>query len=299
MKSKLVLAFRILVLTFLYLVCFSVVFAIVIPRQQSVPDPEQDVIFPALLTIGFLNTAVLVYVVSRSRWAGWKLVVTLCFVIFGVTTVMPQIETAVFVTLPGGLLPRLFLAGFLFSVIFSPLAVLILGKRRSSNTINEAGGQLPQSVNQWIWKLSLIAVVYVILYFTFGYFVAWQSPAVRAYYHGDDAGNFFAQMYNTFRDAPWLLPFQLFRGLLWTALAIPVIRLMKGEWWEAGLAVALLFGVVMNTQLLLPNPLMPKDVRMAHLLETAASNFIFGWILVWILRHRGSLMVRHRIEASS
>ena len=60
--------------------------------------------------------------------------------------------------------------------------------------------------------------------------------------------------------------------------------MMKGNWWEAGLAVALLFGVVMNTQLLLPNPLMPKDVRMAHLVETAVSNFIFGWVLVWILR---------------
>ncbi len=292
MMRKLLLTLKIPLLAILYLVCFSLVFALVLPRQQSISDAEQAVVFPALLTLSFLNTAVLTYVVFRSRWTGWKLIVTLCFVIFGVTTVMPQIETAVFVSLPEGMLPRLFLAGFLFSIVFSPLAVLLLGKLKVTDPHIEVADRLPHTVNEWIFKLSLIAVVYVILYFTFGYFVAWQSPAVRTYYGGTDAGNFSVQMYDTLRDSPWLLPLQLLRGLLWAALAIPVIRLMKGGWWEAGLAVALLFGVVMNTQLLLPNPLMPRDVRMAHLVETAASNFIFGWLLVWILRYR-------RVEATS
>jgi hypothetical protein len=59
--------------------------------------------------------------------------------------------------------------------------------------------------------------------------------------------------------------------------------MMKGQWWEAGLAVALLFGVVATSLLLLPNPLMPQEVRMAHLLETATSNFLFGWLVVLVL----------------
>jgi hypothetical protein len=126
--------------------------------------------------------------------------------------------------------------------------------------------------------------VYVIIYFTFGYYVAWKNPAVAAYYGGSDPGSYFAQLRNVVRDTPWLPILQVGRALLWTALAIPVIRMMKGHWWEAGLAVALLFSVVMNTQLLLPNPLMPYEVRMAHLLETATSNFLFGWIVVWLLR---------------
>jgi hypothetical protein len=298
MKRKLVLAFRILLLAVLYIICFSLAFALALPKQQSVPEAEQATILPALLTLSFLNTTVLAYLVYRSRWTGWKLVLTLCFVIFGVTTVMPQIETAVFVTLPPGLLPGLFGAGFLFAATFSPLAVLVLGNRNAYDTSENDAYQLPRSLSQWIWKLSLIALVYVSLYFTFGYFVAWQSPAVRAYYRGTDAGNFFVQMSRTLRDSPWLLLLQFFRGLLWAALAVPVIRMMKGKWWEAGLAVALLFGVVMNTQLLLPNPLMPKEVRMAHLLETAVSNFIFGWVLVWILRDRTSHVAEHRIAVT-
>jgi hypothetical protein len=86
------------------------------------------------------------------------------------------------------------------------------------------------------------------------------------------------------RDTPLLLPLQVARAILWTAIAVPVIRMMKGQWWEAGLAVALLFAVAMNSQLLLPNPLMPQEVRMVHLLETATSNFLFGWLIVLILR---------------
>jgi hypothetical protein len=52
--------------------------------------------------------------------------------------------------------------------------------------------------------------------------------------------------------------------------------------------VALLFGVVMTSQLLLPNPLMPPAVRMAHLVETSTSNFLFGWLVVLTLCARAN-----------
>ena len=142
------------------------------------------------------------------------------------------------------------------------------------------------TAGEWAGKLSLIVIAYVIIYFTFGYFIAWKSAAVRAYYGGSDPGSYLAQLSNVVRDTPLLVPLQAARALLWAAIAVPVIRMTKGRWWEAGLAVALLFSVVMNSQLLLPNPLMPREVRMVHLLETATSNFLFGWLLVLVLRGR-------------
>jgi hypothetical protein len=51
---------------------------------------------------------------------------------------------------------------------------------------------------------------------------------------------------------------------------------------------------VMTSQLLLPNPLMPAEVRMAHLLETSTSNFLFGWLVVLILRGTGRTRVPQR-----
>jgi len=286
MKATVIIAIRLLALTVLYFICFAAVSAALLPAASEQPATVQaGAALVALLAVSLLNTLVLGYVIIRSRWAGWKLVLAIFFVFYGVMTVMPQIETAFFLTrLPPGMLPRLFLSGAIIAALFSSLAVLILGKRRSNPTESNRHSRLDMPVGEWVGKLSLIVIAYLVIYFTFGYFIAWKSAAVRAYYGGSDPGSFLAQMRSVVRDTPLLLPLQVVRAILWTAIAVPVIRMMKGQWWEAGLAVALLFAVVMNSQLLLPNPLMPQEVRMVHLLETATSNFLFGWLIVLILR---------------
>jgi hypothetical protein len=71
--------------------------------------------------------------------------------------------------------------------------------------------------------------------------------------------------------------------MCWVALALPVIRMLKGKWGETALSIGLLFSVVMTAPLLLPNPYMPEPVRMAHLVETTSSNFIFGIFVGWLL----------------
>ncbi len=286
MKATVILVIRLVVLTILYFICFAAVSAAVLPSPSKQPSPvEAATALVALLAVSLLNTLVLAYLILRSRWAGWKLILAIFFVFYGVMTVMPQIETAFFITtLPPGMLPRLFLSGAIIAALFSPLAVLILGKRRSNLPESDKHFRLDMSAGHWVGKLSLIVIVYVVIYFTFGYFIAWKNPAVRAYYGGSDPGSFSAQIRSVLRDTPLLLPLQVVRAILWTAIAVPVIRMMKGRWWETGLAVALLFAVVMNSQLLLPNPLMPQEVRMVHLLETATSNFLFGWLMVLVLR---------------
>jgi hypothetical protein len=293
MKATLQLAIRLVALTILYFVCFAAVSgALLSPAAQQSDRGQAGAALAALLAVSILNTAVLAYVIIRSRWAGWKLIITIFFVFYGVTTVLPQIETAFFLTrLPPGMLPRLFLAGAIIAAIFSPLAVLILGKRRpgggkdgaKEGAKDESHMRLNMPFGEWVGKLCLIVIAYVVIYFTFGYFIAWKSPAVRAYYGGGDPGSLLTQMSSVIRETPFLIPLQAVRAILWAAIAVPVIRMMKGQWWEAGLAVALLFGVVATCLLLLPNPLMPRVVRMVHLLETATSNFLFGWLVVLVL----------------
>jgi hypothetical protein len=240
-----------------------------------------------LLIVCALNTLVLSYIILRSRWAGLRLTVTVFVLVYGVMTVMNQIESAVFITrLPPGMVPRLFLTGAIVSAVYSPLAVFILGKTRTSPD-EPTTQRLVMPAGEWAWKLVIIAIVYLALYFTFGYYVAWKNPAVRAYYGGIDPGSYLAQLQSVLDETPWLPLLQVLRAMLWTGLAVLVVRMMKGAFWEVGLAVALLFSVVATGQLLLPNPYMPEAVRMAHLLETASSNFIFGWFTVWLLnRHR-------------
>ena len=62
--------------------------------------------------------------------------------------------------------------------------------------------------------------------------------------------------------------------------------MMRAPWWEAGLAVSLLF-TVPTAYLLFPNPVMPDAVRMTHLVETAPYQFMFGWFAAWLFAGAG------------
>jgi hypothetical protein len=285
MRALLSTAIRFVAVSILYFVSFVVVSGALLstPVEQRT-QADASAALAALLIVSLINGAVWTYVILRSRWTGWKLIVTVALVFYGVTTLMPQIETAYFITrLPPGMLPRLFLAGIIIAAVFAPLAVLILGKARARANETTEDARLNLTLGSWATKLSLIVVAYILIYFTFGYFIAWKVEAVRVFYNGTDPGNFFVHMANVLRTEPLLFLLQAVRALLWAAIAIPIIKMMKGDWWESGLAVALLFAV-MTSLLLLPNPLMPDEVRMAHLLETATSNFLFGWLVVLILR---------------
>ena len=277
MTAFITTALRVVAVTILYFVCFVVISgALLAPAAKQTTPAEAGSTLLALLLVSLINAAVWTYIILRSRWTSWKLILTVFLLFYGVSTVMPQIETAYFISrLPPGMLPRLFIAGLIMAVVFAPLAVLILGKAKSSSNASSP-------LQLTLGRVSLIIVAYLFLYFTFGYFIAWQSPAVRAFYGGSDPAGFVAQITSLMRNEPLLFLLQAVRALLWTALAVPVIKMTKGEWWEAGLAVALLFAV-MTSQLLLPNPLMPPEVRMAHLVETATSNFLFGWLVVLVL----------------
>jgi hypothetical protein len=146
--------------------------------------------------------------------------------------------------------------------------------------------------------------VFASLYYLFGYYVAWKNPALREYYGGTDPGSFQAQMSGIIRDTPWMLPLQFARGLIWTLLAILGIRMMAARWWEAGLAVSLLF-TAPAAYLLFPNPVMPETVRMTHLVETAPYQFLFGWFAAWLFTRgrkapqAGESVVVSRVGAGS
>lgn len=238
-----------------------------------------------VLLLGLLQTVALAYPVVWSRWHGGRLVLTMFVLYFGTATFMGQVESLIYLggKLPPGMQSGLFLMGLFTAAVFSPILVLTLGRWRGAAAVaGEPDARPRMSGRSWAWKLAAGAAVMLALYYLFGYYVAWQSPAVRDFYGGTDPGTFFAQMRKVAAETPWMLPVQYLRGLLWVLLALPVIRMMRGRWWEAGLAVSLLF-TVPSLYLLLPNPMMPEAVRLAHLVETVPYQFLFGWFVSWLL----------------
>lgn len=296
---------RLVVAGGVYLVCFVVSYGLLMPAIPPDPAPAASPIPPgvALLVVAGLNTAVMGWLILRSHQAGWALVGVQVLLFYGVQTFLPQLESVVFQAFPGyasnlplGIVPRILAAGLLHAGLWIPIAVLVLGRWRNGGPpARPSPRAMPP--REWAGKLSLAAGAYVVLYFTFGYYVAWRMPAITAYYHGTDPGSFWLQMRNVMRDTPWLPPAQALRGLLWTALAVTVLRTMLGALAEKALAVGALFAVVMNAGLLLPNPFMPVEVRMIHLVETASSNFVFGVLVAWMFGVAAP--VGHRLPATS
>lgn len=256
----------------------------------SQPPPQPSASFLAVvLAVSLLQTIALAYPAIRSRWHGWLLTGTVFILYFGGVTVQSQIESWVYLgqRLPAGMLRGIFLMGLFNAAVFSPILVLALGKARPAREAAEtAAPRLPHSPAAWAWKLAAGAAVYTSLYYLFGYYVAWQNPALRDYYGGSDPGSFLAQMASIVSGTPWMLPLQFVRGLFWVLLGLPVVLMMKGPWWEAGLALAVLFAVP-AAYLLFPNPLMPETVRLTHLVETAPYQFLFGWFVGWLFARPG------------
>jgi hypothetical protein len=294
-KTIVISGLKVIVLAFILTVCFMVAANIsgisTLSAGSEPPPVNAEAVLIALLVASLLEASILSYLILRSRWSGWKLVGTVFLAFYGLNTIVAQIESVVYLQhqLPEGMISKLFVMGAIVAGLFSPLAVLILSKRRQSVMPQENNLRLVIPKGEWVWKIGLIAIAYLILYYTFGYFIAWKNPAVQAYYRGTDPGSFLAQLGQIWAATPWMFPFQAFRGMLLMTFALPVIRMHKGQSGEIALAVALLFAV-WSSQLLLPNPYMPEEVAKTHLVETASANFVFGWLVGWLLsRHHVSL----------
>lgn len=283
--------FRFILLVVLYIVFFMVGSQAV---AGFIPDiaSEPGVVSPELgiLIISVVNTLIITGLILNSRWTGWKLALGLAFAYYGSVTFVMQIETWYFlseITVEPELLSRLFLMGMPVALFFIPLAVVILGKGRR-RAILEPNLALVMPVKQWILKLGIIALAYLVLYWLAGYFIAWQNPELRAFYGSPgEIQSFWIHTLHTLRTDPGLFPFQVFRSMLWVIFALPVIRGSKSKAWGTAIMVGLLFSIPQNLSHILENPLLPiASIRFSHMIETATSTFIFGMIVGWLLHRK-------------
>lgn len=208
------------------------------------------------------------------------------FSLYGVMTFMAVIEAAYFGPTLGiqtEWLPGLFVSTIPAVLITVPLAVLILGKGKHVED-TKPNERLVMPAGQWVWKMALIALAYLILYFGFGNLVAWSNPALREMY----GGGVNPEVFNLGR----MVTLQIVRSALWVAFGAPVIRMTFGTPLESAVILGLLYALPMNIVQFTPSSIMPDpSVRLSHFIETATSNFIFGLYVFWLL-HRSHSSLR-------
>lgn len=258
-------------------VSFAIGAALSIGAETNDTTASNDATF---LIVALLNALVFSYWLYHTKRKGWHLLGYFFLVYFGVNTVMPQIETWFFGNAVGfegiqkwGIVQM----GLINALLFAPLALLIWGKFKKRTLSTPFNWQI--FINKWIG----LTCLYVLVYFLFGYYVAWQSSAVREFYTGNQTllpfGAHFRDLVNT---NFWIFPFQILRGVGWVGLGYIIVRVLDKNKWENAMMVALIFSMP-ATFLFLPNPYMPEAVRMAHFVETLSANFLYGGIVGWVL----------------
>jgi len=285
---------RVVALVIIFAVLLAIASSITTPPEVNELFTQEQVSRAAsvLPIVSLIMALWLTYLAVRSRWHGWKLAVALSTIFYGVYTFLGWIELLAFPAvvgrMPAGMISGLLVSGLILIIPFSLLLVWILGKTRKDPAATEANDRLQMPTTEWIWKLAAAAIFYVIVYFTFGYYIAWRTPTLPEFYGGTDPGTFSGQLASVAREAPWLYPFQFLRGLIWAGIGCLLLRMHKGRALEAALATGLTFTIVMSAPLLFPNPFMPPAIARAHSIELASSNFVYGTLLSALMLWRPS-----------
>jgi hypothetical protein len=293
MKTAAVFALRALVLTLVLIIVLMIAVNVSgvaqapLPSAQAVPTPAAQAqqaasLLGPLLAYTFLVSLVTAWIIQRSRWRGLKLIAALVFTFYGLMTFISQIESIAYLRakMPPGLIKSLFVMGAVVAVLFVPLAVLIMCKIRGPE---QPHAERVLTLKGHAARFGILAIVFLVLYYLFGYYVAWQNPEVRLYYSGTtELRSLYQGMRSTVTGTPWMLLFQFGRGLLWTLFAYPVVRMLNTRRIETAGVIAALFGV-WSFVLLMPNPLMTASVAHSHFWETLWCDFLLGAIVGWVL----------------
>src|ERR1700675_2283809 len=224
------------------------------PATQQVPQMPENFL-PRFLMFTFCVGGTLSYLILRSRWHGWTLVGAIFVSMYGISTVASQLDSVAFLSdkLPPGMIRALFIQGAMAAALFSPLAVLALGKWRAAPLRAPVSPAAPLNPASLMLRLAILVAAFVFLYMFFGYYVAWRTPDLRHFYAGPELPTFWASLIHNWTSSPWIYALAAFRALIYVACLYPLVRMLYTSRRESAFAAAL-FSACWTTVLLLPNP---------------------------------------------
>ncbi len=226
------------------------------------------------LLSNLLVAGVLMAMMEASNWHGWRLALLLFLVYFIIGHFNILIEAYIFNVTDRSRTVLEMARGLIVCLLVSTIAV-ILARRWHGNSFFE-GLHLPdRSWWSWSWRVFLGILLYFVIYAAAGMTLQAVYPEFMDFYEG--------------KVPPIDLIFkvQLFRGVVFVAIAFLIIYSTQLSLWKTALLVGLVFSIFGGiAPLIPPNSLMPGYVRFAHGFEVGISNFLYGMVLVGLLNKR-------------
>lgn len=251
------------------------------PRLDGAVDPSSVAL--AFLAVCIVNSFVISLLVWKTRlYDGLVKWTALVLYVWTVQFLLTQMETFFFVrgvAMSTAQILSIVIAGAVMSLATVSSGTLIAAKMNKTHPKQRFGFSVTRWSTLWVPLLVLTVVVYPLIYFTFGYFVAWQSEAVRMFYtHSAASDSFFVGMAKNITDGVYL--YQVFRAGIWVVVSLPLIVMLRRVTFSQYILMGAL-SAVPSVLLFIPNPYMPEDVAMAHFAETSSSNFLWGIAMVF------------------
>jgi hypothetical protein len=250
------------------LVVLHWLFGLVLPPDRVMEEVTGVVGRLGLALLGaFVLAAPLSFPIARSRLSGRALFGVVFLAVFGLTTVLTEVESALFLDMTGRELLIGVLELTIASAVLSWLAVALY-PRSGVDVAGRADGPNPPTTASWVRRWIGVACIYLVLYITAGLLIL---PTIRSWYEAQ----------GTLQPNPAVvLPLQIVRGALFVAFVVPLLRSMRATRWQGSVAMAVMIPLVHGVSALIPpNPFMPDYVRHAHMIEIGWSNFVLGLLI--------------------
>lgn len=271
----------------LCIIVYTVVFTIVnliMPFSQGFRELGSSENPAVLLFFTFINVAwicfTIFFIIKHSHFSGIKLYLNIVYVIFFIQTFLTQMETFLF-SFAFPALTKIDIVLLVLTDLVTLLAVVPLMVKLFQNKDITADVE-KINIKTIAIKLGIISVIYLCIYQIFGFFVAWQFEEVQTFYSELQDNSVTSVIF----------PYQILRGLLFGFFIIPLKKMISKKIpFVVSVCLVYLCTAVM---LIVPNPLFPDEVRIAHLIEMSTSMLLFGIIAANILwgRERRELITK-------
>jgi hypothetical protein len=145
---------------------------------------------------------------------------------------------------------------------------------------------------EWAWKIVVSAVVYLLLFFVFGFMV--YMPLGKAL----DPVAYTQEQSIASNASSLVFPIELLRGALWALFAVPAIIALSFGWKKTGVTIGLLMAIPLALFQFVSTTT-TIGLQIAHTAEIVGENMVFGFLLVWVLHVHSRLPTDGRPESNA
>jgi hypothetical protein len=224
---------------------------------------------------GAILTGLLAWLIPKVRLSRWSLTLLVWLELLVIEFLNNYVEGYFFTNVfdKTSVLVQSVISASISSVISATAGVLLLGCGAAGIKASLKEHFSTRTRSSWILRMVVGAVAYFPIYFFFGALI---TPFVLPYYNNPSFGL-------RIPSFAVIIPLELFRGLVYTIVLLPLLATVVGGRATKFIALAAMLYIPGGLIALLGNTLLPAPIIPFHALEILADSIVYGFVLSRII----------------